>query len=421
MASSLAFVLFSGSEVPTVGLIEPVFAEAPERVELRELGRGGTLGDLLWGVLDANAQSSFLLALREQANPRRLQPGTEVAFRWFTAPPSRLRSVDITLDADRTVRIKPSKSGWVSSVVNTPVMTDTVWASGEIQTSLWDAVINSEGLAGVDPKDKAKFFLDLDNIFQWQVDFTRAIRPGDFYRFSLEREVRPDGTMRVGHVLSAELVNRGRVLKAIWFDPNGDGAGTYYDEDGNSVRRAFLMSPIAIGYRISSGFTNSRLHPVLRTWRAHRGVDFAAPRGTPVQATGNGVVIERVRQNTYGNTILIRHSNGWTTRYAHMNRFQSSVTVGSRVDQGDIIGYVGMTGLATGPHLHYEMRIRGTPRDPQTVELPAGDPVPVDQWELWEPQSRVRMALLDRLPLPWDVQLALNVLTDSDGPDVGAR
>jgi murein DD-endopeptidase MepM/ murein hydrolase activator NlpD len=217
------------------------------------------------------------------------------------------------------------------------------------------------------------------------------------------------------------LVNRGRVLKAIWFDPNGDGAGTYYDEDGNSVRRAFLMSPIAIGYRISSGFTNSRLHPVLRTWRAHRGVDFAAPRGTPVQATGNGVVIERVRQNTYGNTILIRHSNGWTTRYAHMNRFQSSVTVGSRVDQGDIIGYVGMTGLATGPHLHYEMRIRGTPRDPQTVELPAGDPVPVDQWELWEPQSRVRMALLDRLPLPWDVQLALNVLTDSDGPDVGAR
>ena len=421
MASSLAFVLFTGKEVPTVGLVAPVFAAAAERVELRALKRDETLGDLLAGVLDTNDQYGLVLALRERANPRRLRPGTEVTFRWLTAAPAELRAVDITVDPDLTVRMTPSPVGWTSSVKTTPVVTDTVWASGEIQSSLWAAVVGSEGLKRVDSRAQYEFFLDLQNIFQWQVDFVRDIWPGDFYRFSYERAVRPDGTMRVGHVLSAELVNRGSAYKAAWFDPNGDGAGTYYDENGNSVRLAFLRSPIALSYRLSSRFTNSRFHPVLRTWRAHRGVDYAAVTGTPVQATGNGVVIERARQSTYGNTILVRHSNGWTTRYAHMNRFETGTSVGSRVDQGDVIGYVGMTGLATGPHLHYEMRYNGAPKDPLAIDLPPGDPVPAEQWGVWEAQSRARLGLLDRLPLPWDVRPAMNVLGDDDAPDAGVR
>ncbi len=423
VASSLAFVLFAEKEVPTVGLVAPVFAAAPERVELRALSRDETLGEILEDVLDANAQSSFVLAFMERADPRRMRPGTEVAFRWFTAPPSELRAVDITLDADRTVRMTPSPGGWDSRVFTTPVVTDTVWASGEIQSqsSLWLAVVGSEGLQRVDIRDREKLPLELNDIFQWQVDFMRDIRPGDFFRFSYERTVRPDGTMRLGHVLSAELVNRGRPFKAVWFDPNGDGNGTYYDENGNSVRLAFLRSPIQLRNRISSRFSNSRFHPVLQTWRAHRGVDYAAVTGTPVEATGNGVVIERGRQSTYGNTILIRHSNGWTTRYAHMNRFATGIYIGSRVEQGDLIGYVGMTGLATGPHLHYEMHYNGAARDPLAIELPPGDPVPIDQWEKWDAQSRARLGLLDRLPLPWDVRLAMNILGDRDAPDSGAR
>ena len=421
MASSLAFVLFTGKEVPTVGLVAPVFAAAPERVELRALKRDETLGDLLLGVLDANDQYSFVLALRERANPRRLRPGTEVAFRWLTAAPSELRAVDITLDADETVRMTPSLGGWNSHVMMTPVVTDTVWASGEIESSLWLSVVSNDDLSRVDSQDRNKLVLSLEDQFQWRVDFVRGIRPGDFYRFSFEREVRPDGTMRVGHVLSAELVNRGRSYAAVWFDPNRDGSGTYYDENGNSVRLAFLLSPIAFQYRVSSRFTNSRFHPVLKTWRAHQGVDFAVGTGTPVRATGNGVLIERARQSTYGNTIVIGHSNGWTTRYAHMNRFATGISVGSRVNQGDIIGYVGMTGLATGPHLHYEMRVRGAPKDPLAIELPAGDPVPTEQWEVWEAQSGARLDLLDRLPLPWEVRLAMNVLGDGDPPDAGAR
>ena len=423
MASSLAFVLFSGKEVPTVGLVAPVFAAAPERVELRALKQDETLGELLEGVLDANDQYGLILALRERANPRRLRPGTEVAFRWLTAAPSELRAVEITVDADLTVRITPSLLGWTSSVMTTPVVMDTVWASGviEVGSSLWEAVVGSDGLARVDPQAQYEFFLDLSNIFQWQVDFVRDIWPGDSYRFSYEREVRPDGTMRVGHVLSAELVNRGNAYKAVWFDPNGDGAGTYYDENGNSVRLAFLRSPIELSARISSGFSNNRFHPVLRTWRAHRGVDYAIGTGTPVQTTGNGVVIERERQSTYGNTIVVRHSNGWSTRYAHMSRFATGTTVGSRVEQGDLIGYVGMTGLATGPHLHYEMRYNGDHKDPLAIELPPGDPVPNEQREVWEAQSRARLDLLDRLPLPLDVRVAINVLGGRDAPDAGAR
>ena len=423
MASSLAFVLFSGKEVPTVGLVAPVFAASPERVELRALKQDETLGELLEGVLDANDQYGLILALRERANPRRLRPGTEVAFRWLTAAPSELRAVDIAVDADLTVRMTPSLLGWTSSVMTTPVVMDTVWASGviEVGSSLWEAVVGSEGLARVDPQAQYEFFLDLSNIFQWQVDFVRDIWPGDFYRFSYERAVRPDGTMRVGHVLSTELVNRGNAYKAVWFDPNGDGDGTYYDENGNSVRLAFLRSPIELSARISSGFSNSRFHPVLKTWRAHRGVDYAAGTGTPVQSTGNGVVIERERQSTYGNTIVVRHSNGWTTRYAHMNRFATGIRVGSQVDQSELIGYVGMTGLATGPHLHYEMRYNGAHKDPLAVDLPPGDPVPNEQWEEWEAQSRARLALLDRLPLPLDVRIAINVLGERDAPDAGVR
>ena len=420
MALATGFVFLKGDEVLTVDLVEPIYAAPAEQVEVHSLERNQTLGDLLAGVLDANAQSGLVLALREQASPRRLRPGTEVAFRWLPGDAPALRAVDVKISADETVRLAPTPAGWDSEVIRTPVLTDTVWVAGEIRASLWESVYGNDDLDGVVPGDRAEIILELEKVFQWQVDFLRQIRSGDFYRFTFEREVRPDGTMRTGHVLSAELVNRGRSLQAIWFDPNGDGSGTYYDPDGNSVRRAFLKSPIALRYRISSRFTTSRLHPVLKTWRAHRGVDFAASSGTPIRATGNGVITRRGNDATYGNVIYVEHPNGWTTRYAHMSRFADGFRVGSRVRQEDVIGYVGMTGLANGPHLHYEMRTHGDPKDPLSVDLPAGDPVPTDQWDLWQARSSTRLALLDRLPRPWDVDLAMKV-GDGLESDPGAR
>ena len=176
--------------------------------------------------------------------------------------------------------------------MKTPTIIDTVYVAGEIESVLWTSVVDHEGLQDLPLEDRALLIHRLDQVYQWQIDFSRQIRQGDSYRFAFEREVRPDGSMRSGHLLSAELVNQGRSFTALWFDPNGDGQGTYYDLDGNSVRRAFLTKPLEFR-RISSRFSGSRLHPTLNVRRAHRGIDYAADSGTPIMATGDGVVVHR--------------------------------------------------------------------------------------------------------------------------------
>lgn len=411
-----AGMLSSCDDVPDVGRVEALYADPAERVEIHSLRPGETFGGVLSTALSTNEQYALLLVFREQANPRRMRPGAEIVFRWVGEPDEWLRGVDVSLDSDETVRLTKGDFGWASSLVRTPVWVDTVYASGTIESSLWVSVVESGDIDDVPYADRSKLLLQLDKIFQWQVDFVRQIRPGDFYRFAFERRVRPDGTMRTGHVLSAELINRARPYHAVWFDPNGDGSGTYYDVQGRSVRRAFLRSPIELRYRVSSGFTNSRFHPVLQRWRAHRGVDFAANAGTPIQATGNGRIVRRGRNGSYGNLVEIEHTNGFTTRYAHLSRFATGLSVGRYVEQGDVIGYVGQTGLVTGPHLHYEMHIHGQPQDPLAIDLPAGDPVPSEQRALWERQSADRVALLDRMPVPWEIQLAVKTRAESQAP-----
>ena len=209
--------------------------------------------------------------------------------------------------------------------------------------------------------------------------------------------------MRTGHLLSAELVNQGKAYHAIWFDPNDDGRGTWYDLEGKSVRRAFLKKPIQLS-RISSRFSLSRLHPILKVWRAHNGVDYAANTGTPVQSTGAGVVVRRNQSQTYGRVIDVRHPNGFVTRYAHLSSFASGLAVGSRVAQSDVIGYVGMSGLANGPHLHYEMHASGRPVNPLAIDLPADDPVPDQDRARWDRESAARIALLFSLPGPEELR-----------------
>ena len=203
--------------------------------------------------------------------------------------------------------------------------------------------------------------------------------------------------MRAGRLLAAEMVNRGTPYYALWFDPNGDGDGSYYDLEGNSVRRSFLLKPLTYR-RISSTFTNSRFHPILKTWRAHRGIDYAADRGTDIMATSDGVVIHRGAKGTFGNTVEIRHNNGFITRYAHMSRFEPGVNLGTRVRQSDIIGHVGMTGLAGGPHLHYEILSDGRQIDPLSIDLPPGDPVPSEDRLRWQFEMTIRVALLEAIP-----------------------
>lgn len=396
VAAAIAATSCGVGEVPDVGLLDAVYAPPAETVRIYSLGNGQTLGELLDGTMSANEQASLLLSFREHASPRRMRPGTEITLRYLR-PDEWLRGIDVAMSRDETVRLTRGPIGWSSRIVSTPVFVDTLFASGEIESVLWNAVVGNPVLGGMPVSDRNRLIDHLDRVFQWQVDFSRQIRVGDTYRFVFEREVRPDGSMRAGRLLAAELVNSGTPYHAIWFAPNDDGEGSYFDLDGESVRRAFLLRPLAYR-RISSRFTAARFHPVLNRWRAHRGVDYAADRGTEIMATSDGVVIHRGWDGSFGNSVEIRHPNGFVTRYAHLSSFRRGVVVGTRVKQGDIIGYVGMTGLASGNHLHYEMLRAGRQIDPLSVDLPAGDPVPAEDRMRWLTERNVRMSLLESIP-----------------------
>lgn len=211
------------------------------------------------------------------------------------------------------------------------------------------------------------------DLFGSDIDFHSDLRRGDSFRIVFETLYVSGEYLRSGRVLAAEFVNAGKTLRAAWFETS-PGHGGYYGADGRSLRRAFLRSPIEFS-RVSSGFTSARLHPILQQWRKHEGVDFAAAMGTPIRAAGDGTVTFVGWKNGYGNTVVIRHRGRFETLYGHMSRTAAGLRAGMRVDQGQVIGAVGMTGWATGPHLHYEFHVDGKPTDPLRVALPEAEPI----------------------------------------------
>ncbi len=232
---------------------------------------------------------------------------------------------------------------------------------GEIRSSLFGAT----DAAGV----PYNVTLQMVNILSSEIDFFRDLRSGDKFRVVYETYTSNGMNTRAGRVLALEFINNGESHQAVWFDPqtNGQPAG-YFGFDGSSSRRAFLRVPLEFT-RVSSGF-GMRRHPVLNTMRGHKGVDYAAPSGTPIQATGDGTVKFIGNQRGYGKTIILEHNGKYSTLYAHMSRFNNKLKRGAKVSQGDLIGYVGATGMATGPHLHYEFRVNNTPIDPQSADIP---------------------------------------------------
>jgi murein DD-endopeptidase MepM/ murein hydrolase activator NlpD len=399
-------VLPLNSGVPDIGVLEPIHAPPAETTRTEVLTSGSTFGGLLnRSGLTANEQDALLRSFREHANPARLRVGTEVTFRYHRAE-DRLHGVDVATSRDQLVRLVLDGEGWRSAVLETPVTTDTIMVAGEIERELWSAVVGHPELDHMPQQDRAQILHLFDRVYQWQVDFSRQIRPGDSFRLVFEREVRPDGSMRSARILTAELVNARRPLYAVWFDLHEDGVGGYYDLDGESLRRAFLRAPLEFR-RISSRFNRNRMHPVLNRRRPHIGVDYAANTGTPVMSTADGVVTKRRWDGGYGNLVEIRHANGYMTRYAHLNGFSSSVREGTRVTQGQVVGYVGMTGLATGPHLHYEMHRHGSAVDPLTVDIPSGDPIPGSARDRWGVDLRTRVALLEGVESPAGIRAVL--------------
>lgn len=242
------------------------------------------------------------------------------------------------------------------------------------QTANATAVIESSlFLAGQKAKLSDSMIMDLAGIFGWDIDFALDIREGD--RFTvLYDELYLDGErIGDGNILAAEFVNQGQVFRAIRYtDP--DGRTDYYTPEGRSLRKAFLRTPVEFS-RISSGFNLKRKHPVLNRIRAHKGVDYAAPKGTPIKVTGSGRVVFRGVKGGYGNVVIVQHGSTYSTLYAHLSGFARGINTGTRVRQGQTIGYLGMTGLATGPHLHYEFLVNGVHRNPLTVKFPDAEPI----------------------------------------------
>ncbi len=349
------------------------YAAPAERVETHVLKRGETLSHLLdRASITGGELSNLLLALREHRSPRQLQEGLEVTIRrWFSSGAPRL--VEVRLNADSTVRLRSEpEAGWRSDVIVTPTVVDTVFVRGQIGSgsSLYHAVLEDDEL-GLPPAERIAMVSELAEVYVFRLDFSRDIQPGDRFRLAYEREARPDGTARRRRILIAELENRGRLYPALYFS-NGE-IGGYYDNTGASLRTAFRRYPVDY-VRITSAFAWRRYHPVLGVYRGHLGTDFGAPTGTRILAAGDGTVSFVGRRGGYGNVVELRHPGGYTTLYAHMSRFASGMRAGRGVKQGEVIGYVGSTGLATGPHVHYELRKNGQPLDARTAKLPPGAP-----------------------------------------------
>ena len=259
--------------------------------------------------------------------------------------------------------------------------------SGEIVSSLFaatDAANMSDAIA-----------VQIAEVFSTDIDFHRDLRRGDRFSAIYEVQYHQGEPVRSGRLLSAEFINQGKTFQAIWFD-NPDGQGGYYTLDGKNIRKAFLRSPLEFS-RISSGFSGSRFHPVLQTWRAHKGVDYAAPTGTRVRVTGDGIVDFAGRQGGYGNLIVIRHQSKYTTWYGHLSRLAPGISKGKRVSQGEVIGYVGSTGMATGPHLHYEFRTNNVHQDPLRVVMPPAPPLSPEYRTAFEETARPMAGHLELL------------------------
>jgi murein DD-endopeptidase MepM/ murein hydrolase activator NlpD len=353
--------------VPVTVAARPV---VPVAETLDTLERGETVSDLFarHGVLDldlnrVDASVSF--------DPRRLRSGLVFGFR---RPDTATTPTEISVRTGPEQRIVFQRAGerWTTVVEPIAWTAETMRIEGGIDNSLYEALDAQVGDDKLDAADRQRLAWDLADVYAWQVDFTRDIQPGDRFQVVFERLVTADGEVRFGRVLAADLTMSGKSLTAFRFE--GDGHPTFYDAGGSSLRRAFLRAPVQFR-RISSSFARARFHPVLGITRRHEGTDYAASPGTPVMAAGDGVVLRAGRAGGYGNLIELRHRNGITTRYGHLRGFARGIRVGARVEQGQTIGYVGSTGLASGPHLHYEFRVNGVAKDSRRVELGNGAPI----------------------------------------------
>ena len=327
--------------------------------------RGDTIAAVL-SRLDISDQDSndFLQAVRGSRAMKHLKPGKTIYAQ--TSSDGELLGLRYVFGNEELFLMEKNDDEFKIIEQSLELDNRIQMKAGVISSSLFAAT----DIAGIPNNIAAQ----LAQIFASQIDFHRGLHRGDRFIVVYEMLNNNDGKRaKTGRILAAEFVNRGKVHQAVYFNPP-NGTDGYYTPKGESLRKDFLLAPLDVS-RISSGFSHGRFHPILKEWRAHKGIDYAARTGTPVKATASGIVDFSGSQRGYGNLVVLKHNGKFETAYGHLSRFAPGVSKGKRVNQGDVIGYVGSTGMATGPHLHYELRIDGVQRDPTKVALPTATPL----------------------------------------------
>ena len=322
----------------------------------------------------------------------RIRPGQTLRFRFDDN--NELTALELQRNKVESLRVAIADDDIRVEKISKAVDNRVASAAGIIESSLF--------LDGQKAGLSDGVIMDLATIFGWDIDFALEIRAGDQFRVLYEEQYLDGEKLSDGAILAAEFTNRGKTYTAVRYEDRNGEIG-YFDADGNSKRRAFIRSPIKFA-RVSSRYNPKRWHPVLKRWRSHKGVDYAAPRGTPIRATGDGRVVHRGTKGGYGRAVIIEHAGKYTTLYAHMSKYSKRAKKGARVKQGQVIGYVGKSGLATGPHLHYEFRVHGKHRDPLRVKLPKSLSLPKS--EIAKFRKTATPLLTQLAAIPADTMLA---------------
>jgi murein DD-endopeptidase MepM/ murein hydrolase activator NlpD len=365
-------------------------AEPPPswRVVDVKLRRGDTLTRVLMRFgLARSAAHAAAEAIRPLFNPRDFRAGETLRL-LLDPQEQRIEGIEYILES-ALLRAITTEKGWSAELKETPFVSETKVVHGSVADNLYQDGIGV-GLAPLQ-------IIDLATVFESDIDFFSDFQKGDLFSVAFEERRYADGRRSPGRMLAAEVIAGGKPFHAIHFERK-EGEGGYYDLKGLAVKRAFLRAPLSF-YRISSRYSQSRRHPIFRTARPHRAIDYAAPAGTPVVAIGRGRVTHSGWKGGYGRLVEIRHTNGYVTRYAHFSRIAGGMRVGKHVDQGDVIGYVGQSGHATGPHLHFEILRAGKKINFLTMKSPPGNRLKGSELERFENLRDRRLALLQEKPI----------------------
>lgn len=332
----------------------------------------------------AHDEVADLLALGGEVQKlKKLKAGDELHI---LIEDDHLEGLTYALDESRTLEVRRGDKGLESALLTAELERRQTTTTGKITNSLF--------ADGRRANLSSRLIMSFADIFGYDIDFAQDLQPGDQFSVVYEQIYKKGKKLRDGDILAAEFVSQGQHYRAVRFTAP-DGNTAYYTPNGQSLRKAFIRTPVDFA-RVSSPFNLHRLHPILHTIRAHKGVDYAAGTGTPIKATGDGKISYYGMKNGYGRVAMINHGAGVETLYGHMSRFRAGLSEGSRVRQGQVIGYVGMSGLATAPHLHYEFRVNGIHKDPMTVPLPRANPVSPSHMTAFRAQSNTLMAALDQ-------------------------